>query len=572
MKYALALSFCWLSLLLPGQEGRMDYFFHELSSEIDQPYLATNGEQLFSSSSTTWVAGTIIDDCRNPSAFYWDATLNPIQSWVIGIKEGDLSRVVEAKWQGDTLIVLGIQPCYDGGPAPITKIGKFDTLGNLLMSATYFFCEDNTPIITVEPRGLHNTCPVMAVDEDGTVFYATAVGLMRVEAGGDLFPQLGNVYIDSLMGIVDLPGTYVGVATRTEVAIVDWATDSILLSMAYTATAMVAADSAFWFISGSNLHRIGTDLSTSVWPLPNGDVEQVRLTSYGEQLLVYVPGEPDFNAWLFNPETETFDLLIDWALDGVEIFAVEPFQEDTFFVSGQLTNGRRGFVKKATPSSFSFQQPFDVGIRNLNLEFLNIEVDVEESVNTYNYRLTFRQTMEIENYGEGGVDECILEWSTRHDWCDIPGYQVITGLALEPGDVHTITDTMLHVFSTSGPISDSIFYTFNTFGPNHFLDANPENDTISGGFLVTSIDDKPIPPAAIQLFPNPAKGSVQLQSDIPIDQLELYDVFGRLLRTQQLGGVHQTNLEREGLPPGLYLLRLRSGNRYGVRQIIWSGS
>lgn len=549
----------------------MDYFFHELSAEVDQPYLRTNGEQLFSSSSTTWVAGTIIDDCRSPNAFYWDTALNPIQSWTIGIKDEDISRIVEANWHGDTLILIGIEPCYDGGVAPITKIGKFDTLGNLLMSVTYFDCEEDFGI-SVEPRPLDNTCPVMDVADDGSVLLATTLGLLRVAPGEDLFPLSVDVNIDSLIGLVSLPGTYVGVATRTEVAIVDWATDTILLSLDHTATAMTAADSAIWYISEGELHQISADLSIGTWPLPSGDAEQVRITTFDGRPLVYAPGIPDFKAWLFNPETEAFDLLIDWALDGVEIFAVEFFREDTFFVSGQLTNGRRGFVKKATPASFYFQQAHDVGISNINLEFLDVDVDVEESVNTYNYRLNFRQTMEVENYGEGIVDECILEWSTRHDWCDIPGYQLITGLALEPGDVHTITDTMLHVFSTSGPISDSVFYTFNTFGPNHFLDANPENDTISGGFLITSVDDKPIPSAAIQLFPNPANGSVQLQSDVPVDQLELYDIFGRLLRTQQLKGVHQTNLEREGLPSGLYLLWLRSGNRYGVRQIIWSDS
>lgn len=496
MKYALTLLFCGLTLLLLAQEERTDYFFHELGSNIVQRYLTTNGEQIFSSGSTTWVAGTVIDACRNPSAFYWQANLEPIQTWTYGIDEYDVSNIVEAGWYGDTLILLGIQPCYDGSSAPITTVGKFDALGNLITSAFYFGCEDDIGI-SVEPRPLDNTCPVMAVGEEGSILLATTVGLMRIEANGDLFPQSVNMDIDSLIGVVDLPGTYVGVASRTEVSIVDWATDSILLTLEHTATAMAEADSALWYLSEGNLHHISTDLSTGAWPLPSEEAQRVRLTTYEERPLVYTPGAPDFKAWLFNPETGTFNLLIDWALDGVEIFAVEPFREDTFFVSGQLTDGRRGFVKKTTPAAFSFQQPLDVGISSINLEFLDVDVDVEEDVNTYNYRLSFRQTLEITNYGEGVVNECILEWNARHDWCAIPGYRVITDLALLPGSVHSITDTMLHVFSTSGPISDSVSYIFNTFGPNHYLDANPQNDSITGGFMVVNTDIQALPETAI---------------------------------------------------------------------------
>lgn len=567
MKYAFTLSLCWLSLLLTGQEDRMDYFFHELGANIFQSHLVTNEERLFSSSSTTWVAGTVIDACRDPSAFYWHKDISPIQSWVVGIKDADFSRVVEAAWHDDTLIVLGIQPCYDGGPAPITKIGKFDTSGNLLMSASYFGCEGNIGI-SVEPRGLENTCPVLAVDEDGAILFATSIGLMRVEGSEDLFPQIVDVNLGPLIGLIDLPGAYVGIATPNEVAMVDLTTDSILLTTSHTATAMTEADSSLWYINGSNLHRIGTDLSTGAWLLPDENADQVCLTNYQEQPLVYVPGGGVFRAWLFNPETETFEQLINWELDGVEVFAIEPFREDTFFVSGQLTYDRRGFVKKATLSSFSFQQPYDVGIRSLDLELLGIELN--ESLGEYNYRLTFQQTMEIENYGTGVIREINLEWDTRHDWCAIPGYQVLTDLALQPGDVYTITDTMLHVFSVSGPISGSVTYEFNTFAPNHYLDANPENDTISGGFLVTSVDEQLIPAEAVQLFPIPASGTIQVQSDAPIDQLELYDTFGRLLRSRQLEGVNHTALKREGLPAGVYLLRLHSSNHYGVRQFIWT--
>lgn len=149
-----------------------------------------------------------------------------------------------------------------------------------------------------------------------------------------------------------------------------------------------------------------------------------------------------------------------------------------------------------------------------------------------------------------------------------PGYRRINGIELHPGERYLVTDTLVHLFPTSSPFSGDLIYTFNTFGPNHYLDVNPENDAIIG--VVTDIDKQDIPAVTIQLFPNPATSNVQLQSDFPLDQLELYDLFGRLLHTQELGGVHQVTLERQGVPSGVYLLRLQSGSRYGIQRVIWS--
>lgn len=571
MKYALTLLFCGLTCLLTGQEDRMDYFFHELSSEVDQPYLCTNGEQFFSSTSTAWIVNSVVDDCQAPSSFYWQKDLSPILSWSIGMTEEDVSRPAEAAWHENTVIVLGIEPCFMG-PTLISKVGKFDTSGNLLASASYFSCLENAPIFVVAPREPDNTCPILAVDEDGTIFFTTTIGLMKLEANGNLYPQTVDVDIDSLIGVIDLPGTNLGVSTSAEVAIVDWAADSILLSMEHKAIAMTAADGLFWFISEGSLYYIGADLSTGVWPLPDGDATQIRLTTYEDKPLVYIPGEPDFKAWLFDMETETFDLLIDWEIEGVEIFAVEPFRQDTFLVSGQLDNGRRGFVKKATPSSFTFQHPYDLGIRSIDLQLLNIGEDVDASGETYNYSVTFRQNVEIENYGEAIINEFVLEWNTRHDWCSIPGYRKMTDLVMHPGDVQIVEDTLWHNFSTSEPIiTDSLVYTFNTFGPNHYLDANHSNDTITGGLIVTNLDRMLIPETAFKLFPNPANGLVHLSADLPIDKVEFYDVLGRLVRTQDLEGAYNTVLERQGMPSGVYLIRLQSGNRHGVQRLIWGG-
>jgi hypothetical protein len=80
-----------------------------------------------------------------------------------------------------------------------------------------------------------------------------------------------------------------------------------------------------------------------------------------------------------------------------------------------------------------------------------------------------------------------------------------------------------------------------------------------------------IPETAFKLFPNPANGLVHLSADLPIDKVEFYDVLGRLVRTQDLEGAYNTVLERQGMPSGVYLIRLQSGNRQGVQRLIWGG-
>ena len=57
--------------------------------------------------------------------------------------------------------------------------------------------------------------------------------------------------------------------------------------------------------------------------------------------------------------------------------------------------------------------------------------------------------------------------------------------------------------------------TFYTFCPDHYLDADPSNDSLTVSLTLTSTAESTLPNGAIRLSPNPASDAVQVQADYP---------------------------------------------------------
>jgi hypothetical protein len=64
---------------------------------------------------------------------------------------------------------------------------------------------------------------------------------------------------------------------------------------------------------------------------------------------------------------------------------------------------------------------------------------------------------------------------------------------------------------------------------------------------------------ALQVYPNPSKGEIHLKGDwqIPLN-LQIIDVFGKLVLNQTIVAANQANIKLTHLPAGLYILRLSS--------------
>ena len=76
----------------------------------------------------------------------------------------------------------------------------------------------------------------------------------------------------------------------------------------------------------------------------------------------------------------------------------------------------------------------------------------------------------------------------------------------------------------------------------------------------------------IQLFPNPSNGRFQLSwEEAPVSQrafCSLFDVQGRLVWREERQAAPRMNIDAAGLPPGFYLLELRSEGRRWVGKVV----
>ncbi len=87
------------------------------------------------------------------------------------------------------------------------------------------------------------------------------------------------------------------------------------------------------------------------------------------------------------------------------------------------------------------------------------------------------------------------------------------------------------------------------------------NFDISGCTL--SVDEVDISDA-FNLYPNPTTGIVNINTDLIIDLVEVYDIYGKLIKTEK----NNQRIDIEKLAAGIYVAKIRSGNNFGVKKII----
>ena len=63
---------------------------------------------------------------------------------------------------------------------------------------------------------------------------------------------------------------------------------------------------------------------------------------------------------------------------------------------------------------------------------------------------------------------------------------------------------------------------------------------------------------------NPTSGRLYINSDLPIDKVEIYDVFGKLILTE----IKTQDLSIEPLASGMYFVKIYSDNKMGTKKII----
>lgn len=74
---------------------------------------------------------------------------------------------------------------------------------------------------------------------------------------------------------------------------------------------------------------------------------------------------------------------------------------------------------------------------------------------------------------------------------------------------------------------------------------------------------------SVKVYPNPSNGIITINSDaITIDNAELYDVSGRLVKSYMINGDTNYSTDISDLNAGLYIVKLYSGKSIAVKQLI----
>lgn len=81
--------------------------------------------------------------------------------------------------------------------------------------------------------------------------------------------------------------------------------------------------------------------------------------------------------------------------------------------------------------------------------------------------------------------------------------------------------------------------------------------------IITGIEQEEL---LVSVYPNPVKDYLFIDSPYPVQQIELSDCLGRLIQTSS--NVRQQQLSLINNPPGIYILRIKSGNRLKTIKII----
>ena len=78
---------------------------------------------------------------------------------------------------------------------------------------------------------------------------------------------------------------------------------------------------------------------------------------------------------------------------------------------------------------------------------------------------------------------------------------------------------------------------------------------------------------ALAIHPVPANSTVRLVSNLPMSELalvEVLDIHGRVVRSLRGNRQHELRIDREGMPAGIYLVRLsRAGRQLGTARLVW---
>ena len=110
------------------------------------------------------------------------------------------------------------------------------------------------------------------------------------------------------------------------------------------------------------------------------------------------------------------------------------------------------------------------------------------------------------------------------------------------------------------PIVDRSYFDMTEYASCTFTDFSILYVSTPVGIANHSMD------ASLKAYPNPTTGNVRVTSDNNIQQVEVYDLFGKLLQKVDGNDSHEVNVSLEGLVNGQYILKANNQTLKVVKQ------
>jgi YVTN family beta-propeller protein len=100
--------------------------------------------------------------------------------------------------------------------------------------------------------------------------------------------------------------------------------------------------------------------------------------------------------------------------------------------------------------------------------------------------------------------------------------------------------------------------------------ANKGSSTISVIRDVTGIEEYFLPdvkPFTLEIYPNPAKSFFVIRSSLPVKEIEIFDVSGKLIKEINFS-TKEPKISLNGIKTGVYLLKIKTENKELTKKLI----
>ncbi len=139
--------------------------------------------------------------------------------------------------------------------------------------------------------------------------------------------------------------------------------------------------------------------------------------------------------------------------------------------------------------------------------------------------------------------------------------------------IDTITTYLFYDFYPNVSLSKGYFYKVTALWeyeescesePAHALQI-PTDDFVY--IFITGLQNNAAA-NTLRIYPNPASHRINVESNYPVSRVSLLSLQGKTILRKDMNGANKTALNVESIPPGLYLLKIRSDKKTEIRKIV----